>query len=239
MNSRCLTIPPMFHVSCTALSSLFNGLRKSWPGPTRHFSQNGSVTAIPILKKSPKRKGGHPLRRRSQLPPRPHALPDLGAAGLAATNPHHGTEKHLEDIWHPRTVRRPVPLPLPERFQCRNLHRVSRKDAAQLLPPQNLSDPRQCLLPQGPHGVELVFRSSQTYGSLQPSRLFSSAQCDQANLAPYPSTWHPQSLFYNPGRVTLGVDFHVSQYPEKFPTSARLLAALSISPMSRYLCNDI
>ncbi len=181
MNSRCLTIRPMSHVSCTALGSLSNGLKKCWPGPTRHFSPNGSVTAIPTLKKSPKRKGGHSLRRRSQLPPGPHALPDLGAPGLAATNPHHRTEKHLEDIWHHRTVRRSVPLSLPDCFQRRDLHRISRKDAAQLWSPQNLSDPRQCVLPQGPHGVELVFRSSQTYGSLQPSRLFSTAQCAGTN----------------------------------------------------------
>ena len=226
MNSRCLTIQPMFHVSCTTLSSLSNGLKKCWPGPTRHFSPNGSVTVIPTLKKSPKRKGGHSLRRRSQLPPRPHALPDLGAPGLAATNPHHRTEKHLEDIWHHRTVRRSLPLSLPDRFQRRDLHRLSRKDAAQLLSPQNLSDPRQCVLPQGPHGVDLVFKSSQTYGSLQPPRLFSTAQCAGANLAPCSFTWHPQSLFCNPRRAALGIDFNVSQHPAKFQTGARLFATL-------------
>ena len=216
----------MSHVSCTALGSLSNGLKKCWPGPTRHFSPNGSVTAIPTLKKSPKRKGGHSLRRRSQLPPGPHALPDLGAPGLAATNPHHRTKKHLEDIWHHRTVRRSLPLSLPDCFQRRDLHRISRKDAAQLLSPQNLSDPRQCVLPQGPHGVELVFRSSQTYGSLQPSRLFSTAQCAGANLAPCSFTWHPQSLFCNPRRAALGIDLNVSQHPAKFQTSARLFTTL-------------
>jgi transposase len=46
----------------------------------------------PNLKKQSE-KAGHSLRRRSQLPPGPHALPDLGAPGLVATNPHHPTEK--------------------------------------------------------------------------------------------------------------------------------------------------
>ena len=239
MNSRCLTIQPMFHVSCTALSSLSNGLKRSWPGPTRHFSPNGSVTAIPTLKKSPKRKGGHSLRRRSQLPPGSHALPDLGAPGLAATNPHHRTEKYLEDIWHHRTLRRSVPLPLPDGFQRRDLYRVSRKDAVQLCSPQNLSDPRQCVLPQGRHCVGLVFTTSQIYGSLQPSSLFSAAKCAGANLAQYAATRYSQSLFRNPRRTALGIDFHVSQYPAKFPTGTRLFAALSIAHMSRYLCNDI
>jgi len=239
MNSRCLTIQPMFHVSYTVLSSLFNGHESYWPGQTRHFSPNGSVTAIPILKKSPKRKSGHSLRRRSQLPPGPHALPDLGAPGLAATNPHHRTEKHLEDIWHYRTLRRSLPLSLPDGFQRRDLHRVSRKNAAQLCSPQNLSDPRQCVLPQGRHCVDLVFRSSQTYGSLQPSRLLSRAQRAGTNLASCSSPWHPQSLFCNSRRAALGIDLHVSQHPTKFPTGARLFAALSVTHMSRYLCNDI
>ena len=229
----------MFHVSCTALSSLSNGLKRSWPGQTRHFSLNGSVTGIPTLKKSPERKGGHPLRRRSQLPPGPHAPSDLGAPGFAATNPHHRTEKHLEDIWHHRTLRRSVPLPLPNGFQRRDLHRVSRKDGAQLLSPQNLSDPRQCVLSQGRDCVDLVFTTSQIYGSLQPSSLFSPAQCAGANLAPCSSTWHPQSLFRNPRRTALDIDFHVSQYPAKFPTSTRLFAALSITYMSCYLCKYI
>jgi hypothetical protein len=85
----------------------------------------------------------------------------------------------------------------------------------------------------------LVFTTSQVYGSLQPSCLFSSTQRARANLAPYPFTWHTQSVFCNPRRVSFGIDFHVSQYPEKFPTGPRLLAALSITQMSRYLCNCI
>src|SRR3990172_2891678 len=98
MNSPSLFIPPMSHASCTALSSLSNGLKRSWPGPTRHFSPNGSVTGILILKKSQKRKGGHPLRRRSQLPPGPHAPPNVGAPRLSATNPDHRTKKYIENI---------------------------------------------------------------------------------------------------------------------------------------------
>src|SRR5438128_3398702 len=239
MNSPCLTIPPMFHVSCTALSSLSNGRKRSWPGQTRRFSPNGSVTDIPILKKSPERKSGDPLRRRSQLPPGPYAPPDLGAPRLAATNPHHRAKKHLENIWHHRTLRCSIPLPLPEGFQRRYLYRLSGKDTAQLRSSQNLSDPRQCVLPQGRHGLDLVFRTSQIYGSLQPPSLFSRAQCAGANLAPCSSTRHPQSLFCNPRRVAFSVDFHISQYPEKLPTGARLFAPLSITRMSRYLCNHI
>ncbi len=113
-----LTIQPMSHVSCTAWSSLSNGLKRSWPGQTRHFSPNGSVTDIPILKKSPKRKGGHPLRRRSQLPPGPYALPNLGAPGGAAANPHDRAKKHLENIWHNRTLLCSTPLSLPEGFHA-------------------------------------------------------------------------------------------------------------------------
>jgi len=229
MNSRCLTIQPMFHVSCTALTSLSNGHESYWPGPTRHFNPNGSVTGIPTLKKSQQRKGGHPLRRRSQLSPGPHAPPDMGAPRGAAANPDHGTKKHLENIWHHRTLLCSVPLPLPEGFQCRDLYRVSRNDTAQLLSPQNLSDPRQCLLPQGQNRVGLVLTTSQIYGSFQPSGLFSRTQCTGAHLAPYSPTWHPQSVFCNPRRASFGIDFNVSQYPEKFPTSARLLAPLSIT----------
>ena len=229
MNSPSLFIQPMFHVSCTAWSSLSNGLKRSWPGQTRQFSPNGSVTDIPILKKSQKRKGGHPLRRRSQLSPGPHAPPNLGAPRLAATNPDHRTKKHLENIWHHRTLLCSVPLPLPEGFQCRDLHRLSRKDTVQLLSSQNLSDPRQCLLPQGQNRVGLVFTTSQVYGSLQPSSLFSRTECTGAHLAPYSPTWHPQSVFCNPRRASFGIDFNVSQYPEKLPTSARLLAPLSIT----------
>ena len=239
MNSPSLIIPPMFHVSCTALSSLSNGRKRSWPGQTRRCSPNGSVTDIPILKKSQKRKSGDPLRRRSQLPPGPHAPPDMGAPRLAATNPHHRAKKHLENIWHHRTLRCSIPLPLPEGFQRRYLHRLSRKDTAQLLSSQNLSDPRQCLLPQGQHRLALVFTTSQVYGSLQLAGLFSATQCAGTNLAPYASPWHPQSVFCNPRRASFSVDFHVSQYPEKFPTGPWLLAPLSITHMSRYLCNSI
>ena len=239
MNSRCLTIQPMFHVSCTALSSLSNGLKRSWPGQTRHFSPNGSVTAIPTLKKSPKRKGGHPLRRRSQLPPGPHAPPDMGAPGLAATNPHHRTRNTLKIfgtielygarfLYHFQTVfNAETYIEYLERTLCSYC-------------------PRKIYLIQDNasyHKDRTVWTwfsgSSQTYGSLQPSRLFSTAQCGGAHLAPCPSTWHPRSLFRNPRRAALGIDFHVSQYPAKFPTGTRLFAALSIEHMSRYLCNDI
>jgi transposase len=191
----------------------------------------------PNLKKKPKAKSGYPLRRRSQLPPRPYALPDLGTSRLAAANPDHGTTKYLENIWHHRALCGSVPLPLPEGLQRRDLHRISRTDAAQLLSSQNLSDPRQCFLPQGQNRLALVFRSSPIYGSLQPAGLFAATQCAGADLAPYSCKWYPQSLFRNPKRAAIGIDFHISQYPEKFPTGARLSAALSI--MSRYLCNDI
>src|SRR3970282_63072 len=194
MNFPFLTIQPMSHAPCTSWSSLSTGLKRFWPGQTRHFSPNGSVTGIPTLKKSPKRKGGHPLRRRSQLPPGPYAPPNLGAPRLAAANPHDRAKKHLENIWHHRTLLCSVPLPLPEGFQCRYLHRLSRKDTAQLLSSQNLSDPRQCVLPQGQNRLGLVFTASQVYGGLQPSCLFSSTQCAGANLAPYPSTGHTQSV---------------------------------------------
>jgi hypothetical protein len=227
----------MSHASCTSWSSLSNGRKRSWPGPTRCFSPNGSVTDIPILKKSPERKGGHPLRRRSQLPPGPYAPPNLGAPGLAATNPYHRAKKHLENIWHHRTLRGSIPVSFPEGFQRRYLHRLSRKDTAQLLSPKNLSDPRQCLLPQGQDRLALVFTTSQGYGSLQSAGLFSRTQCAGANLAPCASTWHPQSVFYNPRRASFSIDLHSSQYPEKFPTGARLLVPLSITHVSRYLCN--
>jgi hypothetical protein len=229
----------MSHASCTAWSSLSNGLKRSWPGPTRHFSPNGSVTGILTLKKSQKRKGRHPLRRRSQLPPGPHALPNLGAPRLSATNPDHGTTKHVKNIWHHRTLCCSIPLSLPEGVQCRYLHRLSRKDTAELLSPQNLSDPRQRILPQGQKRLGLVFTTAQVYGGLQPSSLFSRTQRAGANLASYPFTWNPRSVFCNPRRTSFGIDFNVSQYPKTFPTSARLLTPLSITLMSRYLCNSI
>ena len=196
---------------------------------TRFFSPNGSVTDIPTLKKSQKRKGGHPLRRRSQLPAGPHSPPDVGAPRLSARNPHDRAKKHLENIWHDRTLLCSVPLSLPEGFQRRYLHRLSRTDTAELLSPENLSDPRQCVLPQGQDRLGLVFTTSQVYGSLQPSCLFSSTQCAGANLAPRTFTWHTQSVFCNPRRASFGIDFHVSQYPEKFRTGPRLLATLSIT----------
>jgi len=52
----------------------------------------------PNLKKSPKRKGGHSFEDEASFR-QDHALPDLGAPG-SQHNPHHRTEKHLEDIWH-------------------------------------------------------------------------------------------------------------------------------------------
>src|SRR3989304_3495703 len=235
MNSPSLFIPPMSHASCTALSSLSNGRKRSWPGSTRHFSPNGTVPVIIIKKKSKKRKGAHPLRRRSQLPPGPHAPPNVGAPRLSATNPDHRTKKYLENIWHNRTLLCSIPLSLPEGFQCRYLHRLSRKNTAQLLFPQNLSDPRQCLLPQGQKRLGLVFTTAQVYGGLQPFSLFSRTQRAGANLASYPSTWSPRSVFCNPRRASFGIDFNFSQYPKKFPTSARLLTPLSITLMSRYL----
>ena len=163
----------------------------------------------------------------------------MGAPRVAATNPDHRTKKHLENIWHHRTLLCSVPLPLPEGLQRRYLHRLSRKDTTQLLSSQNLSDPRQCLLPQGQNRVGLVLTTPQIYGSLQPSSLFSRTQCTGAHLAPYSPTWHPQSVFCNPRRASFGIDFNISQYPKKFPTSARLLAPLSITLMSRYLCKAI
>ena len=50
------------------------------------------------------RRGGNPLRRRSQLPARPYAPPDMGTSRFSAGDPHYGAEKYAQNIRHDRAV---------------------------------------------------------------------------------------------------------------------------------------
>ena len=198
-NSRLLTIRPMFLASFTSLNSLSNAPGRSWPVPIKMPSPAGCVTATPILKKSQKRRGRPPLRRRSHLPARSDPLPNLGPGRLPTRNPHHWAEKGLESLWHHRAIWCPFSLPLPRCLQRPNLYPLSGKAASKLLSMQNLSDPGQCLLPQGPRGLGLAFSKSHRYRSLQSANLFSRAQCFRKSLALYSSSCHSQPLLRRPG----------------------------------------
>ena len=99
--------------------------KRNWQKLMSLINRAGVGTSIPALKKSQERRGGDPLRGRSQLPARPYPLSDMGADRFSARNPYHGTEKYAQDFWYDRTVLRQVSLSFSESVQCRNIYRVS------------------------------------------------------------------------------------------------------------------
>ena len=118
------TIPHMSHVSFMILVSPSSAPRRRWQKLIRPYNHAGSGISIPALKKSQERRGGDPLRRRSQLPPRPYPLSDMGTDRFSAGNPNHGTEEHAQDFRNNRAVPCQIPLSFSKSVQCSNVHRV-------------------------------------------------------------------------------------------------------------------
>jgi len=98
------TIRPMFPVSFTILDFRSSAPERRWPRQTRISSPAGFAINTPALKKSPERRSGRPLRRRSKLPARPHALSHLGADRVSAGNTDYGAEKHPQDFRYDRAA---------------------------------------------------------------------------------------------------------------------------------------
>lgn len=147
-NFRSIIILRIYLKFCMSLTSPFSGPRKYLLGLIKHFNPDGPVINTPTLKKSQKRKSCDPLRRRSQLPARPHYLPNMGKGRLPAGNPEHGPTQYTKNIRDHRIILCTIPLPFSGCIQRPNLCRISRKDFTQLCASQNLSDPGQCFLSQ-------------------------------------------------------------------------------------------
>ena len=159
-------IQPMSHVSFMTLVSLCSDPGRRWRKPIRPYNHAGFGISIPTLKKSQERRGGAPLRRRSQLPARPNPLSYLGTDRFSAGNPNHGTNEHAQNFRNNRTILRQIPLSFSKSVQCRNVHRLSRKNITILLSAENIFDSIQCIVPQRPGCMGMVFRSSEIYRSL-------------------------------------------------------------------------
>ena len=229
----------MSHVSFMTLASLCSAPGRRWQKLIRPYNHAGFGISIRALKKSQERRGGDPLRRRSQLPTRSYPLSHLGTDRLSAGNPDHGTEEHAQDLWNNRTILCQVPLSFPRSVQCRNVHRVSRKNAAMLFSAQSLFDSRQCLIPQRSGRMGMVLGPSKIYGSLQSSCVFSRAQCAGKNMASYTYQRYTQPILCNALRAAFDVNFHVSKHSKESLTGTRISTTLSIILMSLYLCKSI
>jgi hypothetical protein len=239
-NFRLPTIPPMSHVSFMTLVSLSSAPRKRWQGLIRPYNHAGFGISIPTLKKSQERRGSGPLRRRSQLPARPYPLSDMGTGRCSAANPNHGTEEHAQDFRNNRVVRCQVPLPFSKSLQCRDIHWIPRKNCAMLLSPKSLFDSGQCIVPQRPGSMGLVFRSSEIYRSVQSSCVLSRAQCTGKDMASYAYQGHTQPVLCDPARAPFDFNFNLSKYSKKSVPGTRVFTALSITIfMSPYLYNCI
>ena len=75
--------------------------------------------------------------------------------------------------------------------------------------------------PQGPHGVELVFRSSNIW-KLSPS----ASQLNALERSGTMLVHGTDNRYLQPKTSCTGIDLNVSQHPEKFQTSARLFTTL-------------
>ena len=229
----------MSPVSFMILVSLCSAPGRRWQKRIKPYNHVGFGTSIPALKKSQDRRGGDSLRRRSQLPPRPYPLSYLGTDRFSAGNSDHGTEEHAQDFRNNRTILRQVPLSFSKSVQCRNVHRVSRKNFAMLLSTESIFDSRQCIVQQRSGCMGMVFRSSEIYRGLQSSRVFSQAQCAGKNMASYPYQRHTQPILRDSAGATLDFNFNVSKHSREAIANPRLSATSSIVFMALYLCNAI
>ena len=232
-------IPPMSHVSFMTSGSLCSDLGRRWQKRTRPYNHAGFGISTPALKKSQERRGSDPLRRRSQLPARPYPLSHLGTDRVSAGNPDHRAAEHAQDLRNHRTILCQVPLSFPRSVQYRNVHRVSRKNAAMLFPTKGLFDSGQCLVPQRPGCMGMVLRSPEIYGSLQPPQVFSRAQCVGADMASYTYHRHAQPILRDSARATLDANFNIPKHSKEAVAGTWLPATLSIIFMSLYLCKPI
>lgn len=209
------TMPLMFPVSSTILGSPSSVPKRYWPKPIWLYNPDGFATNIPTSKKSEERRSRRSLRGRSELPAGPHPLSDVGTVRGSARDTDYGTEEYPENLWHHRTVLRKIPLSFSGNIQCRNIHHLSGKNFKVLFPTKSLPDTGQCILPQRQGRLDLVFRSSETCRGVQSPCVLSRTQCTGKNMASHSSAWNAQSLFYDPGRTSLSLDFNVSEHSKK------------------------
>ena len=237
MNSLSPIIPHTFPKFSTNSNFRFTVPEKYWQKLIKTSNPVGFADDSPMLKKSQKREGSAPLRRRSLLPSRPYPLPNMGQGRSSAGNSHHRPAQHSENIRNYRAIFRQIPLPVPRCFQCPNLHQVPGKSSASLFSPQNTSHPGQCFLPQRRRCLVMVLGTPQTHRGTQFTALFSRTQCVGKNLAPYTGSWNTQSLFSVPRRIARYTNHNVSQYSAQSISSSGIFASISI--MSPFLCKAI
>jgi hypothetical protein len=227
-NSRFPTIQPMSPVSSTNWSSPSSAPERSSPVPTGKLNLAGYGIAIPILKKSQKRRSRPPLRGRSNFPSGPHSLPNLGEGRMPARNSHHRPEKVFKSLWHNRALCGPFPLPFPTSLQCFNLYLLPREVGSKLLSPQNLSNPGQRLLSQGRRGLGLVLWTSPKHRGLQSTNLLARTQCVRKSLALYAGGCHAQSILRDSRRTIFILNFNFPKYPKSSASGPRSLTSFSI-----------
>ena len=235
MNFLSSIIPRISPESCMSLTFPFSGPRKYWLEPTKRFNHDGFVINIPTLKKSQKRKSGHPLRGRSQFPARPNPSPDMGKGRLPATNPQYGATQYTQIFWNHRIIPRPVPLSFSGGLQRADIYPLSRKSPAQLLPPKNLSYSRQCFLSQRPYRLGLVQQPSQTYRSFQSSGVFSEPECFRKNLASHAPLRYSQQIFQNTIRTAVDFNFDLSKHPTQSKAGHGLPSSLSMNYVALFM----
>lgn len=223
------TILLMFRAFFMNWASLFNAPKRNWQKPTKHFNLAGVRYKFPSLKKSQERRGGYPLRGRSQLPARPDALSDMGKDRVSAGNSDDGAEEYAQDIRFRRTLLRKIPLPFSASLQRRNIHIISRKNPTILFSSESIFDPRQCVISQRRRGMEMVFRSPQISCCLQSSRVFPGTQCVGKSMASYSTSWHAQSLFFDSGRIVFNVNFNIPEHSEKSVADTRISASIPVT----------
>ena len=217
-NFRFSIIPPMFLVCFETWDSRFSVRGKSWLGLTGAPNRGGCGIAILTLKKSPKPRSSSPFRGRSHVPTGSYPLPNVGESRMPAPNSNHRSEEGLKSIWHDRTLYRPFPLSLSKTLRCLYLYRLSGEGNPELLSPENLPDPGQCILPQGSGGLALAFRPAPLYRGLQSSPIFSRTQRFGKSLAFYSTPGNSQPLLRNLGGTLQFFNFDIPEYPESSVT---------------------
>ncbi len=227
-NSLLPIIPPMFRGFFMGLGFPYNAQRKFLRRQIRQRNRVGFAINTRILKKSPVRRSSDPLRGRSKFPARPHALQNMVTSRFPTGNTVNWATQYAQDLRNDRTLLRSVSLSISNSLQCSYISDISRTHCKGLLPKKNLSDSRQCIVPQRSGSMELVLRTPGVYRSVQSSSVFSGVQCNRKSLASYTITWYAQSIFLNTKRALFNFNFDFPKHSNESVSDSGLFVSLSI-----------
>jgi len=191
-------------------------------------TQQPDTSDTRILKKSPVRRSSDSLRGRSKLPARPYPLQNMVTSRFPTGNTVYWATQYVQDLRNDRTLLRSVSLSISDSLQCSYISDISQTHCKGLLPKNNLSDTRQCIVQQRPGSMELVLRASAVYRSVQSSSVFFRVQCNRKSLASYTTTWHAQLILLNTKRALFNFNFDLPKHSNESVSDSGLFVSISI-----------